>query len=116
MLVGIGQLDLTADVSGTIRAPRLAVTSNLDRQIADRLRAVAGQQLAAAEAKVRAQVDRMVDERTAPLRAKIDDVRGTSERRMADARAKLDEQKRKLADQLKVLSGGLGGLPRLPGA
>lgn len=114
VLTGIPSLELTADISGTLSAPRLAVRSNLDRQVADRMRAVVGQEVAAAEAKLRAQVNRLVDERTAPVKAKINAVRAEGEQRVADARAKLDEEKRKLEERVKSLSGNIG-LPRLPG-
>jgi uncharacterized protein (TIGR03545 family) len=116
VLTGVHELELSADISGTLKAPRMAVRSNLDRQVADRLRAVAGEEIAAARTKVRAQVDRLVDEKSAPVKAKINEVRTESERRVVDARARLDEEKRKLDDRLKALSSGLIGLPRLPGA
>jgi uncharacterized protein (TIGR03545 family) len=115
VLTGVDQLDLAADVSGTLKAPRLAVRSNLDRQVADRLRTVAGQEIAAAQAKVRAQVDKLVDEKTAHVEAKVGELRAESERKAAEARAKLDEEKRKLEDRLKALTGGLTGIPGLPG-
>ena len=115
VLTGINQLDLTADVSGTLREPRLLVKSNLDRQVADRLRAVAGEEIAAAQAKVRAQVDKLVEEKSAPVKARIAELRAESEHRIADARARLDEEKRKLDERLKALSGGVVGLPKLPG-
>ena len=114
VLTGIPSLELTADVSGSLAAPRLAVKSNLDRQVGDRLRAVVGQEVAAAQAKVRAQVDRLVEEKSAPVKAKISTVRAEGEQRVADARAKLDEEKRKLEERVKSLSGSIG-LPRLPG-
>lgn len=114
VLTGIPSLELTADVSGTLAAPKLAVKSNLDRQVADRLRAVVGQEVAAAQAKVRAQVDRIVEEKSAPVKARINEMRAEGEQRVADARARLDEEKRKLEERVKSLSGGIG-LPRLPG-
>lgn len=114
VLTGIPSLELTADVSGTLAAPKLAVRSNLDRQVGDRLRAVVGQEVAAAQAKVRAQVDRLVEEKTAPVKARINEVRAQGEQRVADARTKLDEEKRRLEERVKSLSGGLN-LPRLPG-
>jgi uncharacterized protein (TIGR03545 family) len=115
VLTGVKQLDLVADISGTMREPKLVVRSNLDRQIADRLRAVAGEEISAAEAKVRAQVDRLVEEKSAPVKARIAEVRDETERRVADARTKLDAEKRKLEERLKALSGGLLSVPRLPG-
>lgn len=114
VLTGIPSLELTADITGTLAAPRLAVRSNLDRQVADRMRAVVGQEVAAAEAKIRAQVNRIVDERTAPVKARINEVRNEGEQRVADARARLDEEKQKLEERVRSLSGGIG-LPRLPG-
>ena len=88
--------------------------SNLDRILAERLRAVGGEELAKAETKVRAQVDRIVDEKTAPLRAKVDSLRVEGEQRVADARARLDEEKQKLDERLKALLGASAilGLPR----
>jgi len=115
VLTGINQLDFTADVSGTLVAPRLAVRSNLDRQVADRLRSVVGDEVKSAETKMRAQVDRYVDEKSAPVKARVAEVRAESDRRVADARAKLDEQKRKLDERLKALTGATIGLPRIPG-
>jgi uncharacterized protein (TIGR03545 family) len=115
VLTGVRELELTADVSGTLQAPRLAVRSNLDRQVADRLRAVVGAEVAAAQSKVRAQVDHLVEEKSAPVKAKINEVRAESERRVADARSRLDQEKRKLEERLKSLGGGLVALPRLPG-
>ena len=116
VLTGIHQLDLTADIGGTLKAPRLLVKSNLDRQVAERLKAVAGEEIASAQAKVRAQVDKLVDEKSAPVKARVAELRADSERRIADARTRLDEEKRKLDERLKVLSGGILGLPKLPGA
>jgi autotransporter translocation and assembly factor TamB len=115
VLIGIGQLDMTAEISGTLKAPQLLVKSNLDRQVADRLKAVAGEEIASAQAKVRAQVDKLVEEKSAPVKQRIAEVRAESERRVADARARLDQEKRKLEERLKALSGGLVGLPRVPG-
>jgi uncharacterized protein (TIGR03545 family) len=115
VLTGVRQLDLSADVGGTLRAPTLAVRSNLDRVVADRLRAVVGEEVTKAEAKVRAQVDKIVEEKSAPVKARVAEVRAESEKKIAEARARLDEEKKKLDAQLKTLSGGLVGLPKIPG-
>jgi len=106
-LTGIRELDLTADVSGTIAAPKLAVRSNLDRQVADRLRAVIGEEVAAMQTKVRARVDAYVEEQAAPVRARIAELRTEGDRRVADARTRLDEEKRKLEERIRTLGGNL---------
>ena len=112
-LTGITTLEMTADLGGTLKAPTLAVRSNLDRVVADRIRAVAGEQIAAAQARLKAQVDRIVDEKSAPVKAKVAQVRAESERKLADARARLDEEKKKLEERVKSLSAGIS-LPRIP--
>jgi hypothetical protein len=113
VIEGIDVLEIVADLTGDVAHPQLAVRSNLDRALADRLRTVAGEELDRAEAKVRAQVDRVVEERTAPLRERVDKFRTDAERAVDEARAGLDEQKRQLEARLKALIPGrsLLGLP-----
>lgn len=111
VLTGVTALQMNADVTGTLKAPKLAVSSNLDRVVADQMRSVVGAQVAAAEAKVRARVDSLVDEKAAPVKARIADLRASADKRVADARAQLDAEKQKLDAQLKAVSGGLVGLP-----
>jgi hypothetical protein len=113
VLTGIHQLDLVAEIGGTVAEPTLMVRSNLDRQISERLKSVAGEEIDAAQARVRAQIDRIVEEKSAPVKVRVAELRSEGERRVAEARAKLDEEKRKLEDRLKALSGGLVGLPAL---
>jgi uncharacterized protein (TIGR03545 family) len=111
VLTGVPALQMNADITGKLQAPKLAISSNLDRVVADQLRSVAGQQIAVAEAKVRARVDSLVDEKSAPAKAKVVELRAEADKRVADARAKLDVEKQKLDAQLKAVSGGLVGLP-----
>jgi uncharacterized protein (TIGR03545 family) len=115
VITGVRRLDVTAELEGPVRAPKLSVHSNLDRAVADRLRAVAGEEIAVAEAKVRAQVDRIVEEKSAPVKARVAELRAEADRRVLEARTRLEDEKRKLDAQLKALSGGLVGLPKLPG-
>jgi uncharacterized protein (TIGR03545 family) len=116
VIEGVDNLSVTADLTGDIAHPTLNVRSNLDQELADRLRAVGGEELAKAEAKVRAQVDQIVDEKTAPIKAKADSIRAEGEQKVADARARLDEEKAKLDERLKALLSAKGvlGLP-IPG-
>ena len=107
----VDRLDVTAQIGGTLHAPTLAVRSSLDREVADGIKAVAGEEIAKAEARVRAQVDALVEEKTAPLRSRAAELRGDLDQRLRDASAQLDDAKARLASQLKTLSGGLIGLP-----
>lgn len=114
VLAGLPSLDLTARATGPLRSPELSVSSNLDRAIGARLRAVAGEEVAKAEARAREAVDRIVAERTAPVRAKVTAVQAEVQRRIDTARQELDQERARLEAQLKALTG-LPGLPRLPG-
>ena len=114
VISGLRELEVTACLTGEIRAPTIAISSNLDRAVAARVREVAGEEIARAEARARAAVDRIVDERTAPVRARVAELRAESERRVEDARARLAEERRRLQARLDALTGGLGGVIPLP--
>jgi uncharacterized protein (TIGR03545 family) len=114
VITGLDQLDVTAEVGGTLTAPQLSVRSNLDRALAARLRTVAGEEVAKAEARARAAVDSAVREKTQPVIAQVAAVRAEADRRVAEATARLDAAKQKLEEELKSLTGGIIGLPKLP--
>jgi uncharacterized protein (TIGR03545 family) len=111
VLTGISALQVNASVVGPAKTPRLAVSSNLDRVVADQVKNVIGTQVAAAEAKVRARVDSLAEDKEAPVRAKLNDLRTEADKQIADARSKLDAEKQKLDAQLRSLTAGLVGLP-----
>ena len=111
ILSGLPSLDLSARATGPLQSPSLSVSSNLDQAIGNRLKAVAGEEVAKAEAMARAKVDSIVEEKVAPVRARALEIRTEAERRVADARSQLDERKRQLEEQLKDLSGLPFGLP-----
>jgi uncharacterized protein (TIGR03545 family) len=113
-ITGIKDLQLTTEIGGTLKAPTLSVRSNIDRVVAERMRAVAGEEIAAAQAKLRAQVDRLVEEKSAPVKAKVAAMRAESDKKLAEARSKLDEEKKKLEERVRALTAGVN-LPRLPG-
>ena len=115
VIAGLGELDLTAELTGTLQAPRLSVRSNLDRAVAAQVRAVAGEEIAKAEAKVRSQVDRLVEERAAPIRARVAELRSEGERRVTEARTRLDAERARLEAQLRGLIGGVVKLPGIGG-
>jgi uncharacterized protein (TIGR03545 family) len=112
VIAGVNDLDVTANLTGDIHAPAIAISSNLDRVVAARIREVAGEEIARAELRARAAVDRIVEERTAPVRARVMELRTESERRLADARTRLAEERQRLEMRLDSLTGGLtGGIP-----
>jgi autotransporter translocation and assembly factor TamB len=111
---GLKQLDLNAQVSGTIKAPRLSVRSNLDDAIAQRLKAVVGEEVAKAEAMARAKVDSIVTDKVEPVKQRIAAVQADATKRVADEQARLDKVQADLQAELKRLTGGLAPDIKLP--
>jgi uncharacterized protein (TIGR03545 family) len=106
---GIPALEVSASLTGSLARPQLAVSSNLDRALAERVRAVAGAELAVAERRVRAQVDSLVDGHVAPVVAQVTALGG------GDVTRRLGAQRAQLDDARKVLEQRLRELTRLPG-
>ena len=106
-LSGITTLDLEAEIHGTLAHPALAVHSNLDDALAARLKAVVGEQAAAAERQVRARVDSIVDAKAGPARARAAAATADAQRRLAEQRARLDQLRKDLDQRLRQLTGGL---------
>lgn len=111
---GLDQLSVDARVSGGLRSPKLAVSSNLDRAIAQRLEAVIGEEVAKAEKMVRAKVDSAVAERVEPVRRQIADVRGQAQSRLASEQKRIADVERELQAEVKRLTGGLAPGIKLP--
>jgi uncharacterized protein (TIGR03545 family) len=107
---GISNLELEARVSGALHNPDFAVRSNLDQVIASRLRAVLGEQLDVAERQVRARVDSLVNEKVAPVRARVTELQTQAQAQVAQQRARIDELQKQLEQELRNLTRGI----RLP--
>jgi uncharacterized protein (TIGR03545 family) len=114
VLTGMKALSIDARVTGTITAPKLSVSSNLDRAIADRLQAVIGEEVAKAEKMVRARVDSLVAAKVEPVKQRIADVRGQAEQRLASEQKLVRDVETQLQAELKRLTGGLGPEIKLP--
>ena len=105
----IATLEVSASLTGSLTHPRLGVSSNVDRAIADRLRALLGAELSAAERRMRAQIDSLVDGQVAPVVAQVTALGGGDvTRRLGDQRAQLDDARKALEQRLRELT-------RLPG-
>ena len=107
---GISTLELEARVSGELHHPQLAVRSNLDQAIASRLRAVLGEQVAAAERQMRARVDASINGKVGPVRARVTDVESQAQSQVSQQRTRVDELQRALEQRLRDMLGGF----RLP--
>lgn len=101
---GISNLDVEARMSGALRNPSLSVRSNLDQAIASRLRAVLGEEVAAAERQMRERVDALVQDKVEPVRAQVNQVRTQAEAQIAQHRARLEELQQQLERRLRQLA------------
>ena len=105
---GVSRLEVVANLAGTLERPRLAVSSNLDRALSERIRAVAGEEIAAAERRLRVQVDSLVEKEEAAARAQVAAVAGDIPQQLGVQQAQLEQAQRALEQRLKELT-------RLPG-
>jgi uncharacterized protein (TIGR03545 family) len=108
---GLTDIQIAASVQGTLSDPSVRVSSNLDRAIAARVRAVLGEEIARAETRVRAAVDSIVRERVEPVRAQVRTLQADAEQRIAEARTRLDEERARLEERLRALTGGAIRIP-----
>jgi uncharacterized protein (TIGR03545 family) len=106
LLRGIGTLTLDARLSGTLGAPQISVSSNVGDALAKGVSAMLGQQVSAAEAKARAQVDQQVAGAAAAAKARAADVAQRAATLANDAEARLQDEQRQLDAKLKSLTAG----------
>jgi uncharacterized protein (TIGR03545 family) len=107
---GIENLDLTAELGGTLSHPELHVRSNLDRAVSDRLRSMIGAEVDAAESRLRVAVDQFADEKVAPVKAQVAALTTQVNERVQQGRQALEAAQQQIEQQLKRLTGGI----RLP--
>ena len=106
VLSGLKQLDVSADVRGPVKSPKLSVRSNLDQAVAGRLKAVVGEEVARAEALARAKVDSIVGDKVAPVKQRIAAVQADATKRVTAERQQLDQVQADLQKQLERLTTG----------
>lgn len=104
---GLSNLEVVAELSGSMTSPSLSVRSNLDQAIADRLKAVIGEEVARAERLVRTKVDSLVADKVEPVKRQIAAVQTQANQRVQTERERLDQVEQQLQAELKRLTGGL---------
>jgi uncharacterized protein (TIGR03545 family) len=111
---GLNNLQLVAELSGSMAAPKFSVSSNLDKAIARRLEAVVGEEVARAEKMVRAKVDSAVADKVEPVKRQVATVRAQATGRIQAERQRLEEVEKQLNAQLQRLTRGLAPGIELP--
>jgi uncharacterized protein (TIGR03545 family) len=107
VLSGLKELEVVAEVRGTLSSPSLSVSSNLDRVIAQRVKALMGEEVARAERMVRTKVDSLVAGRVEPAKRQVAVVQGEANQRVESEKRRVDQLQRELEAQLKRMTGGL---------
>ncbi|HEX5962955.1 MAG TPA: TIGR03545 family protein, partial [Gemmatimonadales bacterium] len=79
---GLSDLEVVAELSGSVGSPKLSVSSNLDKAIAQRLQAVIGEEVAKAERMVRAKVDSLVSDKVEPVKRQVATVQNEANQRI----------------------------------
>jgi len=104
---GLTDLQVVAELGGSVASPKFSVSSNLDKAVAQRLQAVLGEEVAKAEKMVRAQVDSLVAGKAEPVKRQVASVQTEVTQRIEAEKKRLDEVEKQLNAELKRLTGGL---------
>lgn len=111
---GLSDLQVVAELSGSIASPKFSVSSNLDQAIAQQLKAVIGEQVAKAEKMVRAKVDSLVADKVEPVKRQVAAVQTEANQRIQAEKQRLDGVEKQLNAQLQRMTGGLAPGIELP--
>jgi ABC-type phosphate transport system auxiliary subunit len=88
-------------VWGPVSAPRLGVRSNVGQEVSQALRREIGAEVARAEQRIRAEVDRMVEAQVREVEGKVAEVRSLAEGELARRRAELESARRQLESEIR---------------
>jgi uncharacterized protein (TIGR03545 family) len=114
VISGLNNLDVVAELQGTVASPKLSVSSNLDKAVAQRLEAVIGEEVKRAERMVRAKVDSLVADKVQPVKRQVAAVQAEATQRVQTERRRIDQVQADLNAELKRLTRGLAPGIELP--
>jgi uncharacterized protein (TIGR03545 family) len=111
---GLNDLQVVAELSGSMASPSFSVSSNLDKAIARQLQAVVGEEVAKAEKMVRAKVDSLVADKVEPVKRQVATVQSQAMQRIQVEKQRLDAVEKQLNAELERLTRGLAPGIELP--
>jgi uncharacterized protein (TIGR03545 family) len=114
VMSGLNDLNVVAEVRGTVSSPKLSVSSNLDQAISQRLQAVIGEEVAKAERMVRSKVDSLVADKVEPVKRQVAALQAEANQRIEAEKQRVDQVEKELNAELKRLTGGLAPGIELP--
>jgi uncharacterized protein (TIGR03545 family) len=104
-LAGVGQVELDMALSGTLESPSLSVSSNLGEAVAASLRQELGAEIEAAEARVRAEVERQIQPLVQEARSRVESVRTELADQLSAPRQEVDDLRGRLEARVQELVG-----------
>ena len=115
LVSSLTSIEITLRLDGTFSSPGISVRSNIGGQIVQALRDQIGDEVRRAEARARAQVDRLIEQALTEARSQVagfeEGIGGT----LSDDRGELNRLKTSLETRLRELTPRLPSLPGLPG-
>jgi hypothetical protein len=102
---GIERVELDMGLQGSMDSPSLSISSNLGQAVAESLRAELGQEIEAAEARLRAEIDERVQPLIQEARGGVDAVRTGVVGEVAAQRREVEELRARLEERLQALVG-----------
>lgn len=109
-LSSINDVEIETRFSGTITSPRIAVSSNIGRQLARALRSQLGEEVNRLEGRLRSEIDRRLEEPLAQARRRAAEVEARALGEVDGYRNSLNEVKAQLERRLRQLTAGIPGI------
>jgi uncharacterized protein (TIGR03545 family) len=104
-LAGLSRVELEMSLEGSLASPELSVSSNLGAAIAEALRREVGQELEAAEARIRAEVNAQIQPLLQEARGRVDGLRDEVGGPVESQRAEVEELRARLEARIGALMG-----------
>ena len=108
-------IEITLGLDGTLSSPGISVRSDIGEQIVQALRDQIGDEVRRAEARARAEVDRLIEQSLTEVRSQLADFDESIGGTLGDYRGELDRARTSLETRLRDLTPNLPTLPGLPG-
>ena len=105
---GLGRLELTMGLSGTLESPDLVIESNLGSVVAESLRRELGAEIEAAEARLRQEVDSRVQPLVQDARGRVAALETQVVQRVETQRQEVEELRARLEQRIDDLVPGAG--------
>lgn len=107
-LNGVQEVVLEIGIEGDLTSPSLSVSSNLGQAVANSLQAELGAEIEAAEARIRAELDRQIQPLVQDARGRVGAVQSGVAEQVAGQRAEVDDLRARLEARVEELVGRVG--------